>query len=41
LRKLPPELQKEVERLEELFTVDTALLKKITKRFREELDQGK
>ncbi len=41
LRELSPELQKELERLEKLFTVDTALLKKITKRFREELDLGK
>ena len=38
---LPPHLQKERQRLEKLFTVDTAMLKKITKQFGEELEEGK
>lgn len=38
---LSPELRKELERLEKLFTVDTNMLKKITRRFGEELEQGK
>ncbi|KAK5191738.1 hypothetical protein LTR92_008319 [Exophiala xenobiotica] len=37
---LPAELQRERQRLEKLFTVDTAMLKKITKRFGEELEEG-
>ncbi|EXJ91874.1 hexokinase [Capronia epimyces CBS 606.96] len=37
---LPPGLQRELDRLEKLFTVDTEMLKKITSRFGEELEQG-
>jgi len=40
LEVLPPQLQKERQRLEKLFTVDTAMLKNITKRFGEELEEG-
>ncbi|KAK4939731.1 hypothetical protein LTR10_020015 [Elasticomyces elasticus] len=40
LEVLPPQLQKERQRLEKLFTVDTEMLKKITKRFGEELEEG-
>ena len=38
---LPEKLGEELHRLEEMFTVDTALLKKITQRFGEELQAGK
>ncbi|KAL2424176.1 Hexokinase [Exophiala dermatitidis] len=38
--ELPSDLQQELARLEKLFTVDTAMLKKITRRFGEELQQG-
>ncbi|EHY55093.1 Hexokinase [Exophiala dermatitidis] len=38
--ELPSELQQELARMEKLFTVDTAMLKKVTKRFGEELQQG-
>ncbi|EXJ93404.1 hexokinase [Capronia coronata CBS 617.96] len=38
--ELSPELRKEFARLEELFTVNTEMLKKITRRFGEELEQG-
>jgi predicted PP-loop superfamily ATPase len=41
LEILPAQLQKERQRLEKLFTVDTSTLKKITKRFGEELEEGK
>ncbi|KIX92479.1 uncharacterized protein Z520_11799 [Fonsecaea multimorphosa CBS 102226] len=37
---LPEKLGEELRRLEQLFTVDTAMLKKITERFGEELDEG-
>lgn len=37
---LPQDLRQELDRLEELFTVDTAMLKKITNRFGEELEDG-
>ncbi len=40
MEMLPPELQRERQRLEKIFTVDTAMLKKITKRFGEELEDG-
>lgn len=37
---LSPELQKELDRLEDIFTVDAATLKKISNRFGEELQEG-
>lgn len=37
---LSGELQVELEKLEELFTVNTEKLKQITKRFQEELEEG-
>ncbi|OAP61582.1 hypothetical protein AYL99_03785 [Fonsecaea erecta] len=37
---LPEKLGEELRRLEQLFTVDTTVLKKITDRFGEELDEG-
>ena len=37
---LPEKLNEELSRLEELFTVDTALLKKITDAFGQELQAG-
>ena len=37
---LSPELQKELQRLEDIFTVDTKKLKEISKRFGEELQEG-
>lgn len=38
---LSPELQTELESLEKIFTVDTAKLKEISKRFGEELQEGR
>lgn len=38
---LPSELQKELQSLEEIFTVDAAKLKEISKRFGEELQEGR
>ncbi|KAK6818917.1 hypothetical protein PG990_012331 [Apiospora arundinis] len=40
LRSLPAPLQKELKRIESDFTVDTAMLKKITEKFGEELREG-
>ncbi|KAK8064651.1 hexokinase [Apiospora phragmitis] len=40
LRSLPSELQKELKRIESDFTLDTAMLKRITERFGEELREG-
>lgn len=37
---LPPALQDELRSLEEQFKVDTTKLKKISKRFEEELQEG-
>ena len=37
---LTPELRKELEALEQIFTIDTAKLKQISKRFEEELQEG-
>lgn len=37
---LSPELQKELQKLEDIFTVDTKKLKEISKRFGEELQEG-
>ena len=37
---LSPELQKALQSLEELFTVDAAKLKQISERFGEELQEG-
>lgn len=37
---LPPELEKELERLDKEFWVDDKKLKEIVKRFREELNEG-
>ncbi|OQV07533.1 hypothetical protein CLAIMM_11956 [Cladophialophora immunda] len=37
---LPEKLREELRRLEQIFTVNTAMLKKITDRFGEELDEG-
>ena len=39
--ELPTKLEKELGKLEEIFTVDTQMLKKITRRFGEELEEGK
>jgi hypothetical protein len=38
---VPKDLLSEIKKLEEIFTVDTALLKKITNHFINELDKGK
>ena len=38
---VPKDLLQEIKRLEELFTVDTAMLKKVTDHFISELDKGK
>lgn len=38
---VPKDLLGEIQKLEELFTVDTAKLKQITKHFVSELDKGK
>ena len=40
LSLISPELQQEVKRLEEEFTVSTDRLKEIVKQFQEELEQG-
>ena len=37
---VPKDLLQEIKRLEELFTVDTATLKKVTDHFITELDKG-
>jgi hexokinase len=37
---VPKDLLQEIKRLEELFTVDTAMLKKVTDHFISELDKG-
>jgi hexokinase len=38
---VPKDLLQEIKRLEELFTVDAAMLKKVTDHFITELDKGK
>lgn len=40
LGALPPDLENERQKLEEIFTVDTATLQRITERFGQELQQG-
>lgn len=40
VQSLPQALQKELKRIESDFTLDTAMLKKITDRFIEELREG-
>ncbi|KAK8074598.1 Hexokinase [Apiospora hydei] len=40
LRSLPAALQKELKRIEADFTIDTAMLKKITEKFVQELSEG-
>lgn len=37
---VPKDLLKEIERLEQLFTIDTARLKQITEHFVNELEKG-
>lgn len=39
-KALSPELRKELDKLEETFTIDAAKLKEISKRFEQELQEG-